>query len=227
MLLNSSNEYCSAVSAFLARFTVVQGTPRYVPEMRERISVATLRNFLMDLEIVTLDPADGSYILQTDVVGERSHVNTCLSPHIFEAIAKAQARIGLEAEKFVIDMERLRLAPVPGLADRIVHVSQTAVNAGYDIESCEATPDAYGGFAPRYIEVKTFRADSPVFYWSANEIDTARRLGVRYWLYLVPRDNCGTFERFGVEHVQNPAYLFEDPRGWEIVPDTYRFRRKD
>ena len=91
---------------------------------------------------------------------------------------RVRLQVGLEAEALVIEMEKRRLAAVPGLADRIVHIAQTVVNAGYDIESCEVAPDIAGVYAPRYIEVKTFKANSPVFYWSRNEIDTARELGV-------------------------------------------------
>ncbi len=227
MLLNGGNAYCRAVSRFLSRFVLVRGVPRYVPETRERIAIAPLRNFLMDLEVVTLDPQDGSYVLQVDMVGQSSHASSCLSPLVLEAIAKAQARIGLEAEKFVMEIERLRLAPFPGLADRIVHVSQKAANAGFDIKSWEAAPDASANLVPRYIEVKTFGSGAPLFYWSANEIETARRLRGTYWLYLVPHDEGRVFVLSGVERIQDPARLFEDPQGWEIVPDTYRLRRKD
>ena len=227
VLLNGSNAYSRAVFALLSHFTIIQGTLKYYPETRERIAVAALRNFLMDLEILTLDQGDGAYILQTEAIDMMGHVSAPLSPQVLEAMNRARIEVGLEAERLVIEMEKLRLAAIPGLVDRIVHVSQTVVNAGYDIESYEVTHDASGDFTPRYIEVKTFKAGSPAFYWSRNEIDTARELGVTYWLYLVPRNNLGFFDKAGVQHVQNPFRLFADPDGWEISADTYRFRRKD
>ena len=88
--------------------------------------------------------------------------------------------LGEEAERFVLKFEQMRLNPhkEPEL------VSPYWADAGYDIAS-------YDGFNSathdRFIEVKSF-AGNPQFYWTRNEMDTARLKKEKYFLYLVDRD---------------------------------------
>jgi hypothetical protein len=60
-------------------------------------------------------------------------------------------------------------------------ISDEFVNAGYDIQSFDSI-DSF--VINRFIEVKTY-SNEMAFYWSKNEVSTARELGERYWLYLV------------------------------------------
>ena len=88
--------------------------------------------------------------------------------------------LGEEAERFVLKFEQARLNShkEPEL------VSPYLPYAGYDIASYEGLNSATHD---RFIEVKSF-AGNPRFYWTRNEMDTARLKKEEYFLYLVDRD---------------------------------------
>ena len=71
-----------------------------------------------------------------------------------------------------------------------------------------------GGFSDRLIEVK---AVSPIdfrFYWSRNEIETARIHGQNYFLYLVPVSKNG-FDMQKLKIIQNPfKKVYLDCESW-------------
>lgn len=89
-----------------------------------------------------------------------------------------QSRRGLEAEEFVLGLERKRL---PELAQKIKRISDFDVAAGYDIVSYESNETEH---YDRFIEVKCYMG-SPHFFWSENESDVARIKADKYILCLV------------------------------------------
>lgn len=70
-----------------------------------------------------------------------------------------QSRRGLEAEEFVLGLEKKRL---PELAHKIKRISDFDVAAGYDIVSYENNETEH---YDRFIEVKCYMG-SPHFFWS-------------------------------------------------------------
>ena len=98
--------------------------------------------------------------------------------------------------------ESARLQNCPSLAKRIKYVASENVGAGYDILSFTKMANR-NGFSDRLIEVK---AVSPIdfrFYWSRNEIETARIHGKKYFLYLVPVAKTG-FDIQKLKIIPNP-----------------------
>jgi hypothetical protein len=99
------------------------------------------------------------------------------------------------------------------LTKRIKHVASENVGAGYDILSFTKMANR-GGFSDRLIEVK---AVSPIdfrFYWSRNEIETARIHGQNYFLYLVPVSKNG-FDMQKLKIIQNPfKKVYLDCESW-------------
>ena len=89
-----------------------------------------------------------------------------------------QSQRGLEAEEFVLELERNRL---PLKAYKIKRISDFDVAAGYDIVSYDSNESMK---YDRFIEVKCYLG-KPHFYWSENECDTARQKGSKYILCLV------------------------------------------
>ena len=88
--------------------------------------------------------------------------------------------LGEEAERFVLKFEQARLNShkEPEL------ISPYWADAGYDIASYDSFDSETHD---RFIEVKSF-AGTPQFYWTRNEMDTARIKREKYFLYLVDRD---------------------------------------
>ena len=98
---------------------------------------------------------------------------------------KIQKEVGQIGEKFVLKFEKNRLKEA-GCVDEAEHVDQISedwANKGYDINSFdgnspELQPD-------RFIEVKSSTGKKFSVFWSENEIEVARELGKRYWIYFV------------------------------------------
>jgi hypothetical protein len=91
-----------------------------------------------------------------------------------------QRKQGDLAEAFVLELERRRMALHPR-KERIRLISKLDVGAGYDILSFEATGSTR---LDRHIEVKSYSGRLQ-FFWSRTEIETAKRIGNGYYLYLV------------------------------------------
>jgi Protein NO VEIN, C-terminal len=89
---------------------------------------------------------------------------------------------GKEGELFVLRYEQARLKDHPNF-DKIELISETYVNAGYDILSFN---DMDSFIHDRFIEVKSYSGEI-AFYWSKNEVKKAKRLKDKYYLYLVDR----------------------------------------
>jgi hypothetical protein len=127
-----------------------------------------------------------------------------------------QEEIGEKGEQFVLSFERNRCNFSQAAQKRIRQISHVDTSAGYDIisfnnESCTSH---------RYIEVKTFTGD-PHFYWSANEIDSARIRGNNYYIYLV---EFGKIENpdYIPEMICNPYLTIKDSRIWKTSPSSFR-----
>ena len=121
---------------------------------------------------------------------------------------------GEEAEKFVLSFENNRLANQKG----IVWVAEFAVNEGYDIASYDRVTDELPN---RLIEVKSFDGPLPRFFWTRNEINTAKHKKNNYWLYLVNRTQMKSFG-YKPMMIQNPYFeiLFNE-KNWSAVIEKY------
>ena len=128
-----------------------------------------------------------------------------------------QSKRGLEAEEFVLRLEKQRL---PGKAAKIKRISDFDVAAGYDVVSYE---DADSAAYDRFIEVKCY-IGSPHFYWSENECDVAKIKGDKYILCLVDytrMDEPG----YVPEYISDPyTHIFEGNQ-WMVNTASYRIQK--
>lgn len=128
-----------------------------------------------------------------------------------------QQRRGLEAEEFVLDLEKKRL---PEFASKIKRISDFDVAAGYDIVSYENREAKHYN---RFIEVKCYLG-IPHFYWSENESDVARIKSDEYVLCLV------NYERikepgYVPEYIRNPYDSIFNSNEWLINTSSYRIQK--
>ena len=116
--------------------------------------------------------------------------------HITEAELKLrlqrESEIGDIAETIVLknETDRLRELGCTLEAEFVNRISQIDVAAGYDIAS-------FNGKCPsllhdRLIEVKGSTGQEIEFYISRNEVERARELGSKYWIYFVSKINLKT-----------------------------------
>lgn len=128
-----------------------------------------------------------------------------------------QSRRGLEAEEFVLGLEKKRL---PELAHKIKRISDFDVAAGYDIVSYENNETEH---YDRFIEVKCYMG-SPHFFWSENESDVARIKADKYILCLVDYLRMGE-PGYQPEFIRNPYETIFDSDEWLINASSYRIQK--
>lgn len=128
-----------------------------------------------------------------------------------------QSRRGLEAEEFVLGLERKRL---PELAQKIKRISDFDVAAGYDIVSYESNETEH---YDRFIEVKCYMG-SPHFFRSENESDVARIKADKYILCLVDYLRMGE-PGYQPEFIRNPYETIFDSDEWLVNASSYRIQK--
>ena len=128
-----------------------------------------------------------------------------------------QSQRGLEGEEFVLSLEHSRL---PSKIKRIKRISDFDVAAGYDIVSFESEENEQYN---RFIEVKTYLG-SKRFFWSENEIDTAKIKGDNYILCLVDYKKIKT-PGYVPEFIKNPYNTIFNDSSWLINAATYRIEK--
>lgn len=128
-----------------------------------------------------------------------------------------QSRRGLEAEEFVLGLEKKRL---PELAQKIKRISDFDVAAGYDIVSYENNETEH---YDRFIEVKCYMG-TPHFFWSENESDVARIKADKYILCLVDYLRMGE-PGYQPEFIRNPYETIFDSDEWLINASSYRIQK--
>lgn len=102
----------------------------------------------------------------------------------FREYLKEKEEVGKLGEDLVKAFESRRLESMGHMVEArcVRRISNVRVNAGYDIESFDGPSP--GVNYDRFIEVKSARGPQMRFFWSHNEVEVARRLGERYWIYF-------------------------------------------
>jgi len=103
----------------------------------------------------------------------------------FQRYLEEKKEVGSLAEDIIVKYEKERLAKKSHMVEsRCVRcVSRLRVNAGYDVESFDGkTPHLNFN---RFIEVKGSKGRGLRFFWSENEMQVARNLKDKYWIYYL------------------------------------------
>jgi hypothetical protein len=177
-----------------------------------------IRALLVDLLIIqkqddapgfVINPPYDVLLRQTLV---RSTARRKMSVDQLKANLLRQERLGSDAEDFVLEYERKRLA---GHADagKIMRISQIDVSAGYDVVSFNSLTSKLND---RFIEVKSY-SGTPSFYWTQNEIDVAKAKATNYFLYLVDRSVMGEVG-YAPQIIQNPFASVYSSDEWAKLP---------
>ena len=213
-LLKNKNRYGSDIVRFIQKFRVLDGDIVYFSPAQERSGESAVRNFLMEMSIVKHIIDSPKYLLAPEYFNLYAHARDragYMSPSTLASTLSAKSDIGLAAEKIIIAYEKDRIG-MP-YADKIEHVSQKNVAAGYDVTSFTLADSVK--VIPRRIEVKAVSGESCRFYWSQNEVEVARALGFLYYLYLLPLDKYGKFDISGLKIIADPYnVVIKDGAEW-------------
>lgn len=214
-LLERNTSYRLHINEFFGHFENADGKFEVLMDSEKRRQFGGIRNLLLELEFLDQDLDRPRYWVSsqylTVFVDAKSISST--SPLELQNILCAREKLGHEAELEVLKLERKRLRHRSGLAKRIKHIAAENVGAGYDILSFTEAGDI-GGFAERLIEVKAVSSMDFRFYWSRNEIETARIHGPNYFLYLVPASKNG-FDMQKIRMIPDPfKRVYLDCKSW-------------
>lgn len=207
MFQNNDNAQIQAFRDYCSKFLLDGNKFSYTPNLTNRLKQAGIRNFLMELGFVEKSNdkdeyfIDGQYAYLLKILGETA---TSLTPEAFASMQKRQVEFGNRAERRIIEYEMEKLKDYPYLVKNIEHIAKINVNAGYDIESYCKKEAEKGVSEKIFIEVKAVSATQKKFYWSTNEVETAKRLKSSYYLYLLPIGLNDQFDMDNLQIIQNP-----------------------
>ena len=165
------------------------------------LAYAAIRNFLTTVGALGKEENGEIYVAGSYETSWAEQLKSRRKKTTIEQLIKQQKdqqQRGLEAEEFVLRLERKRL---PELASNIKRISDLDVAAGYDIVSYENSEAKQYN---RFIEVKCY-IGIPHFYWSENESDVARAKSEEYILCLVNYERINEAE-YEPEYIANCAF---------------------
>lgn len=229
IIFRTKGEILNQLTDFLSNFKIESEGIIFSASLMDKIKYSDIRNILLELELISIHSNNNSYILNNKYVDNyiKNIDQTTLSLEAFKKKQNAQDELGLLAEKAVIDFERKRLTNISIMFGDIEHTSQKNVSAGYDIKSIENYLDDNLNKITRFIEVKTVSLSEFNFYWSRNEIDKARIIGERYYLYLLPVKYQNTFDFENILIINDPFQnVYLNNNDWIKQEETISIRKK-
>ncbi len=221
-VIYTENRYNSEMCTYLKKYEITNGEITYRPAADQHSYESSVRNFLMELGVVSYDKSSDEYRLAPEFINlylYASNNTKLVSPKCFLNRYHDMGDIGFEAENAVLMYERKRVGSP--FAHLINHIATQNVAAGYDIKSI--TILERNKVIPRYIEVKAVSARTFQFHWTANEVQVARSLGPWYYLYLLPVGQNQQFIFEQLKVISNPYLTVLYSRGeWIIEEDVIR-----
>lgn len=128
---------------------------------------------------------------------------------------------GKQGELFVLQYEQSRLKEHPHF-NKIERIAETYTNSGYDIQSFN---DLDSFIHDRFIEVKSYK-DEIAFYWSKNEVEKAKQLKTKYYLYLVDRSLMSD-DDYVPKIFQNPYKKIFENNIWKKETENWKITIED
>lgn len=203
----------SGLDRFVENFSSSNGQYWFLPNRELRLKSSGVRNFLISIGVLLYDSKRDGYFVPSGKAKYFKQKRQTLTPLELSRKLQEIGELGLAAEEAALDFEKNRLVEFPELGNKIRHVSKQVVNAGYDLQSFSVLSSKK--IKSRYIEVKAVSISDRKFYWSTNEISTAKKLGELYFLYLVPTEGKNKFDFKNLLIIQNPfKKVFQNKKEW-------------
>jgi len=183
-----------------------------------------LAEFLLDIGLVN-EQNDSYKIVESGSKAFGSKIcKSKITEYQFLKILEKQREVGKIAEYKTVDYEKERIRKkFPGLETNIKRVSDDkdrGISEGFDVISYSGNKITINH--DKFIEVKGTTSSKPIFYWSENEIKTAKKLGEQYWLYIWI--NVKKADEKLLHKIQNPyKKIYEDQNIERIERRTFEF----
>ncbi len=224
--INQKTYFSEYLNEFLSYFHLINEQYEFTPSVSERLKYSGLRNFLIDLEFLYIDPSEVKYVIRKDytvLCGELKE-SYRLSLDEFLRIQQKREEIGRAAELQILEYEKQRLSQFPHLAEKIEHIAVTDVAAGYDIKSFDGKLRDDGNPIQRYIEVKAVSPWDYGFKWTINEIEKSKFYDGDYYLYLLPVVVKNKFDLNNLKIINDPyANVYKNTNEWIRTEEVVAF----
>lgn len=226
VLFSATGDVSDELNKFLLNFQTENNRTYFKASELEKIKFSDTRNLLLELEFISSSVDNTTYFINPDFsdLFLKQFIRRRLSPESLKKKQTENESIGLSAEKAVIEFELKRLAAIAILPSEIEHTSLENVLAGYDIKSFEDCLDSNSKRIDRFIEVKAVSINDYKFYWSRNEMEIAKVLGEKYYLYLLPVFANNTFE-FGKMIIRRNPFksVYSNEQEWKKDSESISF----
>lgn len=222
-LLTTKSVISKDIKNYFSNFIEKDNLFEYKPTMISRVKESEIRNFFIELGLIDYEKSTGAYIVRPNYFNTiENYLNfKKISPKELSLINKKKDELGKAAELEILEYEKSRLSDFPELLKKIEHISVNDVLAGYDILSWEKNKAI-----PRFIEVKAISKVDNGFFWTRNEIEKAKELSNRYYLYLLPVIKNNKFDINSLEIISNPIdEVFLNSKDWCQQVETYKFSK--
>lgn len=199
----------------------------YVKSHLIKFDLFSIRNLLISLKFLEPDQTIPDHLLINSNFTEFFHETVVYEFHekpetrkvSIEQLRKSHEQkdeAGKQGELFVLQYEQNRLKEHPHF-NKIERIAETFTNAGYDIQSFN---DLDSFIHDRFIEVKSYR-DEIAFYWSKNEVEKAKQLKTKYFLYLVDRSLINE-DDYVPKIFQNPYMKIFENNTWKKETENWK-----
>lgn len=204
----------------------------YVKSHLIKFDLFSIRNLLISLKFLEPDQTVPDHLFINSNFTEFFHETV-----VYEFSKKSEARkvsieqlrksleqkdeAGKQGELFVLQYEQNRLKEHPHF-NKIERIAETYTNAGYDIQSFNHL-DSF--IYDRFIEVKSYR-DEIAFYWSKNEVEKAKQLKTKYYLYLVDRSSIND-DNYVPKIFQDPYKKIFENDIWKKETENWKITIED
>ncbi len=224
-MVAEASPYQVLVADYLAQFKMTDSDLVCRSPISDRLQKSPLRNFLMDVRVMSYRAADDLHVLEehgVELYVWARNLKRANSRNQLQTRAKQNEELGFAAELTILDYEKNRVGAM--WAFKVEHVSAKSPFACYDIKS--VTVQA-GRAVPRYIEVKAVSGDSRQFYWTASEVEAARLLRTKYFLYLIPVVPGGGFDSAQMLLIEDPYIsVYQNSQTWLIEENVIICRQR-
>ncbi|MBI1937797.1 MAG: DUF3883 domain-containing protein [Ignavibacteriales bacterium] len=211
---------------YLEKFSFSHDKYIFEPQISENLKFSSLRNLLIELEFIFYNPNEKNYEITekyiplfVDVIQEHA-----ISPEKLKKIIEEQDKIGKCAELEIMNYEKSRLSNRQDLLLAIEHKSLKDTSVGYDIKSFTLSDGLE--VTDRFIEVKAISKSRKKFYMTRNEVNTSKKYGLEYYLYLLPVVGRTEFDLANLMIIQNPYDNIFNNNEWEIECEQFIIKKE-
>ena len=218
------NPYQRLLVSYLKEFYTNGNQVICTPSAQSRLEHGDIRNLLMQFGMVSHRADDDSYVLHEDAAHLYFWAKNSSGAASKEQLHKSASRkdaLGTAAEEIVLNFEKNRVGFE--FVSFVHHISSKIPGACFDIQSVSIDGDVH---FPRFIEVKAVPISSCQFFWSSAELEAARVLRERYFLYLLPSLGNDRFDLDRMEMISNPySTIYQNPESWSKEENVIVCRR--